>query len=107
MSEPQFHRDRREHGGAPQRLDEDTLDEMTEDERVDAGLDAFNPDEVPPATDPLPPGIPPQKPDVRQSAEYQDAQAEIDREEAGRRTPHPRRRPPLPANPLRQQLTQL
>ena len=81
MSEPQFHRDRREHGGAPQRLDQDTLDEMTEDERVDAGLDAFNPDEVPSATDPLPPGIPPQKPDVRQSAEYQDAQAEIDREE--------------------------
>jgi hypothetical protein len=81
MSEPQFHRDRREHGGAPQRLDEDTLDEMTEDERVDAGLDAFNPDEVPAATDPQPPGIPPQRTDVRQSAEYQDAQAEIDREE--------------------------
>ena len=40
MSEPQFHRDRREHGGAPQRLDQNTLDEMTEDERVDAGLDA-------------------------------------------------------------------
>ena len=59
MSEPQFHRDRREHGGAPQRLDENTLDELTEDERVDAGLDAYNPDEVPSATDPLPPGVPP------------------------------------------------
>ena len=87
MSEPQFHRDRREHGGAPQRLDQNTLDEMTEDERVDAGLDAFNPDEVPAATDPLPPGIPPQQPDVRQSAEYQDAQAEIDREESAGELP--------------------
>jgi len=60
---------------------------MTEDERVDAGLDAFNPDEVPPATDPLPPGIPPLKPDVRQSAEYQDAEAEINREEAAGELP--------------------
>ncbi len=54
---------------------------MTEDERVDAGLDAYNPDEVPAATDPLPPGIPSQRSDVRQSTEYEDAQAEIDREE--------------------------
>jgi len=81
MSEPQFHRDRREHGGASQHLDDDTLAEMTQDERVDAGLADYNPDEVPSATDPLPPGVPPQRPDVRQSAEYEDAQAEIDREE--------------------------
>ena len=47
---------------------------------MDAGLDDFNPDEVPPATDPLPDGVP-QRTDVRQSAEYKDAQAEIDREE--------------------------
>jgi hypothetical protein len=80
MSEPEFHRDRRQHGGAAQRLDEDKLAELTEGERVEAGLDAFNPDEVPPATDPLPDGVP-QRTDVRQSEEYKDAQAEIDREE--------------------------
>jgi hypothetical protein len=81
MSEPEFHRDRRQHGGAAQRLDDDKLAELTEDERVEAGLDAYNPDEVPPATDPLPPGVPPLRPDVRQSAEYQDAEAEIEREQ--------------------------
>ena len=80
MSEPEFHRDRREHGGAAQRLDEDKLAEITEDERVEAGLDAFNPDEVPPATDPLPPGVP-ERSDVRQSAVYQDERAEVRREE--------------------------
>lgn len=86
MSEPEFHRDRREHGGAPQRLDDDTLAEMAEDERVDAGLDDYNPDEVPPATDPLPPDEADEaaRPDVRQGTVYQEEQAEIRRqEEAG------------------------
>ena len=81
MSEPQFHRDRREHGGAPQRLNEDELAEITEDERVDAGLDDYNPDEVPPATDPPPPDAD-IRPDVRESTVYQEEQAEIRREEA-------------------------
>jgi hypothetical protein len=81
MSDPEFHRDRREHGGAPQRLDDDLLAEMTEDERVDAGLDDYNPDEVPPATDPLPPGTPAPRRDVRDSAEYQEERAEVRREE--------------------------
>jgi hypothetical protein len=81
MSEPEFHRDRREHGGAPQRLDDDKLAEITEDERVEAGLDDFNPDEVPPATDPLPPDVPEPRPDVRQSPEYQEERAEVRREE--------------------------
>ena len=81
MTDPEFHRDRREHGGAPQRLDDDLLAEIAEDERVDAGLDDFNPDEVPPATDPLPPDLPARKPDVRQGNEYQEEQAEIGREE--------------------------
>lgn len=73
MTENQeFHRDRRFHGGAPQRLDEDKLDEETEDERVDAGLDAYNPDEVPAATDPLPPGVPEPKPDIRDTPEYRE-----------------------------------
>lgn len=82
MSEPHFNRDRREHGGAPQRLDDDTLAEMAEDERVEAGLDDYNPDEVPPATDPPPPDVPASRPDVRQSTEYREEQAEIRREEA-------------------------
>ena len=79
----EFHRDRREHGGAPQRLNQDQLDRLTEEERVDAGLDDFDPDEVPPATDPLPEGVPPLT-NVRQSEQYQEEQAEIRREfEAG------------------------
>jgi hypothetical protein len=81
MSDQEFHRDRREHGGAPQRLDDDLLAEMTEDERVDAGLDDYNPDEVPPATDPLPPGTPAPRRGVRDSAEYQEDRAEVRREE--------------------------
>jgi hypothetical protein len=80
MSEPEFHRDRRQHGGAAQRLDDDKLAELTEDERVEAGLDDYNPDEVPPATDPLPPDVP-ERTDVRQSAVYKEEQAEIEREE--------------------------
>ena len=70
-----FHRDRREHGGAPQHLDDDRLARLTEEERVDAGLDAFDPDEVPPATD-----TPPQPADVTQTEEYAEARAEIRRE---------------------------
>jgi hypothetical protein len=81
MSEPQFNRDRREHGGAPQRLDDDKLAEITEDERVDAGLDDFNPDEVPAATDPLPPGVPNPDDDIRQSTQWQEERAELRRQE--------------------------
>jgi hypothetical protein len=55
MAEPDepeatFHRDRHEHGGAADRLDDDRLARLTEEERVEAGLDDFDPDEVPPAT---------------------------------------------------------
>ena len=45
-----FHRDRRQHGGASQYLDNDQdeqLARLTEEERVAAGLDAYDPDEVP------------------------------------------------------------
>jgi hypothetical protein len=72
-SEPaeEFHRDRREHGGASQHPDDDQLARLTEEERVEAGLDAYDPDEVPPATDEPP------TPDVTQSDEYLAAQAEI------------------------------
>lgn len=69
-----FHRDRREHGGAPDRLDEDQLARLAEEERVEAGVDDYDPDEVPPATD-----VPP-RPDVTQTEEFQEARAEIQRE---------------------------
>jgi hypothetical protein len=71
----EFHRNRREHGGAPDRLDDDRLARLTEEERVEAGVDAYDPDEVPPATD-----TPPQPWDVTQTDEYQEARAEIRRE---------------------------
>jgi hypothetical protein len=67
----EFRRDRREHGGAPDRLDDDRLARLTEEERVDAGIDAYDPDEVPPATD-----VPPAD-DVRQTEAFQEAEAEI------------------------------
>jgi hypothetical protein len=47
----EFHRDRREHGGASFHLDDDQLARLTEEERVEAGLEDYDPDEVPPATD--------------------------------------------------------
>jgi hypothetical protein len=67
----EFHRDRREHGGASARLDDDQLARLTEEERVEAGLDAYDPDEVPPATDE------PQAQDITQSDVYLEEQAEI------------------------------
>jgi hypothetical protein len=81
MSNPEFHRDRREHGGASQRLNDDQLAELTEDERVEAGLDDYNPDEVPPATDPLPPGVSAPDSGIRDEREYQEERAEVRREE--------------------------
>ena len=71
----EFRRDRREHGGAADRLDDDKLARLTEEERVEAGLDDYDPDEVPAATD-APPA-----PDVTQSEEFQEARAEVRREE--------------------------
>lgn len=70
----QFHRSRRQHGGHIDRLDDDQLARLTEEERVEAGVDAFDPDEVPPATD-EPPEF-----DLRESEEFQEARAEIRRE---------------------------
>ena len=70
----QFHRSRRQHGGRIDRLDDDQLARLTEEERVEAGVDAFDPDEVPPATD-EPPEF-----DLRESEEFQEARAEIRRE---------------------------
>ena len=88
--EEQFHRDRREHGGAPDRLDSDRLGRLAEEERVEAGVDDYDPDEVPPATDAPP------RPDVTQTEEFQEARAEIQREldegelrVRGQRDPYP------------------
>jgi hypothetical protein len=73
-----FHRDRREHGGASQYLDNDQDDQLarlTEEERVAAGLDAYDPDEVPPATDT------PQPEDITQNEDWQEERAEFRRQE--------------------------
>ena len=51
----QFHRDRREHAGAPAHLNDDQLARLTEEERVEAGLEDYDPDAVPPASE-VPPG---------------------------------------------------
>ncbi len=86
----EFHRDRREHGGIPGHLDDDRLARLTEEERVAAGLDDYDRDEVPPATDAPP------EPDLTRSDTYQEARAEIRREYdkdeltvEGQRDPYP------------------
>ena len=71
----EYRRSRRVHGGMPTRLDDDRLARLTEEERGEAGVDDFDPDEVPPATD-----EPPQPFDVTETDQYQEAQAEIRRE---------------------------
>jgi hypothetical protein len=71
----EFRRDRREHGGMPQHLDDDKLARLAEEERVEAGIDPYDPDEVPPATD-----TPPLSDDITQTGEYQEERAEVERE---------------------------
>jgi hypothetical protein len=71
----EFHRERREHGGASQRLNDDQLAELTEEERVAAGLDPYDPDEVPPATD-----TEPDPEDPRLNEVQEEARAELFRE---------------------------
>ena len=67
-------RDRREHGGAPMHPDDDALARRTERERVDAGLEDYDPDDVPPATD-----TPPLA-DVTDTEIYQEERAEVKRQ---------------------------
>jgi hypothetical protein len=71
---PEVRRDRREHGGAPAHSSDDALAERTERERVAAGLDDYDPDDVPPATDAG------QEFDVTETEEYLEEGAEIDRQ---------------------------
>ncbi len=87
----EFHRDRREHGGAPQRLDDDQLAELAEEERVDAGVDDYDPDEVPPATD-----TPPGPADIRQTEVYEEERAELRREIDKGEIREPSERDPFP-----------
>jgi hypothetical protein len=70
-----FRRDRTQHGGEIDRLDEDHLARLTEEERVAAGVDDYDPDEVPPATDAAP-----LTQDIRDTEQYQEERAEIRRE---------------------------
>ena len=71
---PEVRRDRREHGGGgmPGHVDDDALAERTEQERVELGLDDYDPDDVPPATDdPVPT-------DITESEQYQEELTEIE-----------------------------
>jgi hypothetical protein len=43
--------DRREHGKMPPHPNDDNLARRTEQERVELGIDDYDPDDVPPATD--------------------------------------------------------
>jgi len=75
----QFRRDRREHGGASKYIDnaqDEQLARLTEEERVAAGLDPYDPDEVPPATD-----TPPQPEDITLNEDWQEEQAEFRRQQ--------------------------
>ncbi|AGZ45774.1 hypothetical protein [Actinoplanes friuliensis] len=69
-------RDRRFHGGAPAHLDDDQLARRTEAERVEAGIDAYDPNDVPPATDEDP------QTDPATSEVYQDITAVTARQES-------------------------
>jgi hypothetical protein len=67
----EFHRDRREHGGASFHPDDDRLARLTEEERVEAALDAYDPDEVPAAEDGAP------VTDITHTDVYEEERAEI------------------------------
>jgi hypothetical protein len=71
---PDVHKDRRFHGGAPMRPDDEALAERAAEERVDAGVADFAPGDVPPATDdPVPV-------DITETEQYEEERAEIDKE---------------------------
>ena len=75
-------RDRRFHGGTPAHLDDDELARRTAEERADAGVTDYNPDDVPPATDDAVPF------DPQADADEQDIESVTARQEAeGETTP--------------------
>jgi hypothetical protein len=57
--DPGLPKDPSVHGGMPLKEDDDALALAAERDRVAAGVAPFAPDEVPPATDPLPEDTPP------------------------------------------------
>jgi|SRR6185369_203854 hypothetical protein len=82
MADKEFHteaaegqRDRRFHGGEPQRLDDDELARRTEAERVDAGLEPYDPNDVPAAADAAMPF------DITETEEFQDIEGVAARQE--------------------------
>jgi len=77
---PVGHRDRREHGGASDRPDDDELALRTDRERVEAGLEPYDSADVPPATD-----VEPQV-DVSTSEVVQEIEAVAARQEAEEET---------------------
>jgi hypothetical protein len=89
MADEEFHteaaegrRDRRFHGGTPRHLDEDELDRRTGAERVEAGVEPYDPDEVPPASDAAPAF------DITRTDEFQDIESVAARQEdEGETTP--------------------
>ncbi|MEU3192610.1 hypothetical protein ABZ686_18675 [Streptomyces sp. NPDC006992] len=44
--------ERRTHGGMPEKPDDEALARRTEQERVETGVDDYDPEDVPPATEP-------------------------------------------------------
>ena len=61
-------------GGMPRRPDDEELARRAEAERVDAGLEDYDPEAVPPATDTR------QRRDVTDSRQYEGERAEVDKE---------------------------
>ncbi len=71
-------RDRREHGGAGARPDDDALAERTASERVSLGVDDYAPDDVPAATEAD------EGPEITDTEQYADELAEVrEQREAG------------------------
>jgi hypothetical protein len=73
---PVPHRDRREHGGASPHVNDDELALRTERERVEAGIQDYDPADVPPATDVA------ESLDITGSEEYQEIEGIAGRQEA-------------------------
>jgi hypothetical protein len=76
---PTPHRDRHEHGGGSARPNDDELQLRTERERVEAGLDPYDPADVPPAADatvPFDPGADPIRQDIEGVTARQEAEGE-------------------------------
>jgi hypothetical protein len=72
-------RDRRFHGGMPAHLDDDELARRTAAERADAGVDSYDPNDVPPATDdpvPFDPDFDTDEQDIESVTARQEAEGE-------------------------------